>query len=112
MPEKDSFGDKLREKERGEEDQHFAKRDRELLQKMRAATQPADEMRAREIAQGRCPNCGMRLEKGRVDDVELEKCISCSGVWIGRDEIAKLAQHDGESFLARLFRQILVHNPH
>jgi ribosomal protein L37AE/L43A len=112
MPEKDSFGDKLREKERGEEDQHFAKRDRELLQRMRARTEPVDEISARETAQGRCPKCGKRLETGRVDDVVLEECASCNGVWLGRDEIAKLARRESESFLGRLFRRILVHNPH
>jgi DNA repair exonuclease SbcCD ATPase subunit len=112
MPEKDSFGDKLRDKERGEEEQHFAKRDRELLQKLRAASRPTDEMRAQEIPQGRCPKCGKPLEKGRVDDIVLEKCASCGGLWLGGDEIAKLSQHDSESFLGRLFRRILVHNPH
>ncbi len=111
MPEKDSFGDKLRDKERGEEDQHFAKRDRELLDKMRTVTQPADESRAQQIAQGQCPKCGKQLERGRIDDIVLEKCASCNGVWLGRDEIAKLSQHDSESFLGRLFRRILVHDP-
>ena len=112
MPEKDTFGDKLRDKEHGEEEQHFAKRDRELLQKMRGATQPADQMRAQETEQRRCPNCGKQLERGSVDDIVLEKCACSSGVWFGRDEIAKLSQHDSESFLGRLFRRILVRNPH
>jgi uncharacterized protein len=112
MPEKDSFGDKLRDKERGEEEQHFAKRDRELLQKLRVGSEPVGETRAREIAQGRCPKCGERLEKRGVDDVVLEECASCSGVWLGRDEIAKLSQRDGESVLGRLFRRILARSPH
>jgi Transcription factor zinc-finger len=112
MPEKDSFGDKLRDKERGEEEQHFAKRDRELLLKMRTGTQPANESRAQEITQGQCPKCGKRLESSRVDDVVVEKCASCSGIWLGRDEIEKLSRHDSEGFIGRLFRRILVHNPH
>ena len=111
MPEKDSFGDKLRDKEHGEEDQYFAGRDRDLLQKMRARSESADETRAREIGQGRCPKCGEPLEKGRVDDVVLEECASCSGVWLGREEIAKLSQRESDSFVGRLFRRILARSP-
>lgn len=32
---KDRFGDKLRDAEKGREDEYFARRDRELLEKMR-----------------------------------------------------------------------------
>jgi DNA repair exonuclease SbcCD ATPase subunit len=112
MPEKDSFGDKLRDKERGEEEQHFAKRDRELLEKLRGRTDPAAEMRAPEVAQGCCPKCGNRLEMRRVDDVVLEECASCRGIWLCRDEIAKLSRREVESFFGRFFRQILGPNPH
>jgi ribosomal protein L37AE/L43A len=112
MPEKDSFGDKLRDKERGEEEQHFAKRDRELLDKMRARTEAADEMTAREQARGRCPKCGNQLESRRVDDIVLEECASCRGIWLGRDEIAKVSRRESESFLGRLFRQTLVNKTH
>ena len=112
MPEKDSFGDKLRDKERGEEDQHFAKRDRELLDKMRARTEPADEITARETARGHCPKCGNPLESRSVDDIVLEECASCRGIWLGRDEIAKVSRRESESFLGRLFRQTLVNKTH
>ena len=109
MHEKDPFGDKLREKERADEDQYFAKRDRELLEKRRAPKEPADEMTAREIARGRCPKCGKPLDSRRVDDIVLEECTSCRGIWLGRDEIANLSRRESESFLGRFFRRTLVH---
>jgi hypothetical protein len=48
--EKDRFGDKLQEAERGREEDYFARRDRELIRKMRAR-EP-----------GSCPTCGALLE--------------------------------------------------
>ena len=36
--EKDRYGDKLRDVERGREDSYFAERDRELLEKIRGKT--------------------------------------------------------------------------
>lgn len=40
---KDRFGDKLRDAEKGREDEYFARRDRELLEKIRKE-QTADEV--------------------------------------------------------------------
>jgi hypothetical protein len=108
MHEKDPFGDKLRDKERADEDQYFAKRNRQLLEKMRAQTEPADETTARETARGRCPKCGKRLDSRRFDNIVLEECPSCRGIWLARDEIANLSRRESESFLGRFFRQTLV----
>ncbi len=39
---KDRLGDKLRDLEKAREDDYFARRDRELLEKMRSEDEPAD----------------------------------------------------------------------
>ena len=46
--EKDRFGDKLKDVERGREDSYFAQRDRELLEKMRSGAD--QEATVRELA--------------------------------------------------------------
>jgi len=51
--EKNRLGDKLRDLEKGREDQYFQRRDRELIEKLRV-----DKASARETA---CPNCGATL---------------------------------------------------
>lgn len=50
--ERDRYGDKIKEAERGREEDYFARRDRELLEKMRKSS-PAE----------RCPRCGASLER-------------------------------------------------
>lgn len=109
MHEKDPFGDKLREKERAEEDLYFAKRDRELLQKMRGQDDAGREATAREIARGRCPKCGSPLASRVVDDIAIQECASCRGIWLNQDELATLSQRESESWLGRFFRHSLVH---
>jgi len=108
MHEKDPFGDKLREKERAEEDLYFAKRDRELLEKLRGKDDSTREAAAREIAQGRCPKCGSRWSQRVVDDIATEECTSCHGIWLDRNELASLSRRESESWLGRLFRQSLI----
>ena len=63
--ERDRYGEKLKEAERGREDDYFARRDRELIQKMRA----------REAAE-RCPKCGTTMQT-KPDGSSL--CPQCAG---------------------------------
>jgi hypothetical protein len=108
MHEKDPFGDKLREKERAEEDLYFAKRDRELLEKLRGQDESTREAAVREIARGRCPKCGSLLSQRVVDDIAVEECASCRGIWLNANELASVSRRESESWLGRLFRQSLV----
>jgi hypothetical protein len=108
MQEKDSFGDKLREKERAEEDLYFAKRDREMLEKMRGQDDAGREATARQIAQGRCPKCGEHLARRSIEAVTVDECASCHGIWLDKGELERLSRREGESWLGRLFRHSLV----
>jgi rubrerythrin len=66
IEDKDRFGDKLRDAERAREEEYFAKRDRELIEKLR---------REREFV-GLCPKCGAKLaENGH--DAEPARCPVC-----------------------------------
>jgi len=107
MHEKDPFGDKLRDKERADEDRFFAERDRALLDKMRGQDEASREATAREVARGRCPKCGSRLSESSHDDVTVQECSSCGGIWLDKRELAHLSQQEAESWLGRFFRQSL-----
>jgi len=107
MHEKDPFGDKLREKERADEDRYFGERDRALLDKMRGQDAASQEATARELARGRCPKCGSRLSQSSHDNVTLDECGSCGGIWLDKGELASLSRREAESWLGRFFRQSL-----
>lgn len=108
MNEKDPFGDKLRERERAEEDLYFAKRDRELVEKMRGQDDAGREAATRELARGRCPRCGQRLGHRVIEDVEIDECASCHGIWLDKGELEALSRREGEGWLGRLFRHSLT----
>lgn len=108
MHEKDPFGDKLKEKERAEEDLYFAKRDREMLDKMRGQDEAGREITARELARDRCPRCGERLARRSIERVEIDECGACHGIWLDKGELEGLSRRESESWLGRLFRNSLV----
>jgi len=108
MHEKDPFGDKLREKERAEEDLFFAKRDREALEKLRGGDQAAREAATRELARGRCPRDGVLLDHRSIDGVDVDECRTCHGIWLDKGELESLSRRESEGWLGKLFRHSVV----
>lgn len=112
MSERDPLGEKIRMKERAEEDQYFAARDRELMAKLRQQQETEREETFRELARARCPECGERLQPHPIHGGVIRECPTCYGVWLSRTQIEMVAQQRGkgwtEEFLAE-FVYFLIH---
>ena len=105
MDEKDRLGNKLQEKERAEENRYFAQRDRELLEKLKQEKATSEETTLRQQALMRCPKCGEKLVSVQHNDVAVEECPACQGMWLDRGELETLAQREQEGWLGRFFRR-------
>lgn len=99
--EKDRFGEKLRDLEKGREDQFFAERDRELLRKLKAQAGAQEEQAVRELARMRCPKCGDRLTVRHKLDVEIDECPQGHGMWLDTGELDKLSERESSGWLSR-----------
>jgi hypothetical protein len=106
--EKDPFGDKLRDKERAEEDVFFAKRDRAAIEKMQAGKQGIEEAALRDAARDRCPRDGQPLVRRSIEGVHVESCVVCHGIWLAKGELESLSRRESESWLGRFVRHHLV----
>ncbi len=99
--EKDRLGDKLRDKERGEEDRYFAQLDREKIEALRRKRQ------ALERPLGDCPRCGSQLVGRNHLGVTVDVCDSCHGVWLDNGELQALVERSSESWMSRWLRAVL-----
>jgi len=101
MADKDRLSDKLRDKEKAEEDRYFAQRDREALEKMRQAQgrtqQPQGLMQ--------CPKCGTKLATIQHHNVTVEECPSCKGLWLDHGELETLSRRENEGWIGRFIRR-------
>jgi len=95
--EKDRFGDKLRDAEKGREDKYFADLDRALTEKMRAQT--AGEQVA---AHMRCPKCGERLTVRNYSGITVDECPACRGIFLDHGELQELAKRESGGWLSRI----------
>jgi hypothetical protein len=104
MEEKDRFGNKLRDAERGSEDQYFAERDRELVERLRQAKEGEPAAPPKQAAQVHCPKCGAQLVSHTFHDVSVEECPSCHGMWLDAGELEELARWENAGWVARWLR--------
>jgi hypothetical protein len=98
---KDRFGDKLRDKEKAEEDRFFAQKDAERLAKMRAGKEK-DAFEA-----GRCPRDGAALSEQKLEGVAIDICPTCKGIWLDAGELEAIEARVSESWFSKWVRSVL-----
>jgi hypothetical protein len=112
MEEKDRLGNKLRDAERAREDQYFAERDRQLIDRLRqsktgekeAPLQGRKDTAPMEAAPMLCPKCGTPLNSHTLHDVSVDECPSCHGMWLDAGELEALARWENAGWIARWLR--------
>ncbi|MCP4899093.1 MAG: hypothetical protein GY906_19160 [bacterium] len=76
------------------EEEYFVQQELMRLKKLRdaAALETASEEReeAKKRHYMRCPKCGGHLEAIHYRDVEVDSCLSCSGMYLDAGEIEKI----------------------
>ena len=101
--ERDRLGDKLRDKQKGQEDDYFSRKDRELLEKMRQQRRQAVPNQSAM----QCPRCATTLVERVQHDVTVDECSSCGGIWLDKGELEHIAGHEREGYFGRLLRERL-----
>ena len=103
--------DSLREKGRAEENVFFAKRDRELIEKLKQQKEEEHEQTVKELALARCPRDGERLVQRELHGVTVDDCPNCQGIWLDKGELEALSERQGAegvgSFLSQLTRALI-----
>ena len=114
MDAKNHLTEFLELKERAEEDQYFAARDRELIAKLKQAHEGEHESTLCELARFRCPQCGKRLRSRSFHGVTIDVCPACQGAWLGKEKLATVMQGKGRRWVKRFLAGLsqLVEHPY
>lgn len=92
------------------EGEYFAKVDAEKRKKLRTQQDTKRKEEAKEKAKNthwmKCPKCGSDLEEIVKQDVAIDQCTECDGIWLDKGELELLCD-TGErgSILGRIFRK-------
>lgn len=89
-------------KERGTalENEYFHRKEQELIAKMKAKLA---EENARDLAI-KCPKCDGKLIETDFEDIKIDICDKCSGVWLDPGELTHIVDKDEETgWFGKLF---------
>ncbi|MPZ75211.1 MAG: hypothetical protein GEU77_01670 [Deltaproteobacteria bacterium] len=98
------MANKWDERKKAQEDEYFVKKERELLEKLKAK-QEGEAKAAEQVAgQMKCPKCGQPLEARSFQKIEIDQCTGCYGIWLDAGEMEQVAGKENDSWLGRFWQ--------
>jgi acetyl-CoA carboxylase beta subunit len=90
----------LEDRGRALENEYFRRREQELIEKMKAKLSSGNAQ-----ASGlKCPKCDASLVEADYENIKIDVCENCSGVWLDAGELAQIVDKDeGKSWVGRIF---------
>jgi len=83
------------------ENEYFHRKEQELIEKMRAKLS-AENVQA---SQRNCPKCDGKLVETEYENVKIDVCNGCTGVWLDAGELAQIVDKDeNNGWFERMFK--------
>jgi uncharacterized protein len=90
------------DRRKGLEEEYFHRKNQEAVEKLRAKMKVADEAKAAGTSSMQCPRCDGNLNEMKVEEVTIDTCDKCGGVWLDSGELEQLTKKAG-SWFSRLW---------
>ena len=86
------------ERRRGLEEEYFRRRDKESLERLREAIREQARESGDQPVTMACPRCTGKLHAEKYDEVGIDRCDTCGGVWLDAGELEQInAEESGSS---------------
>ena len=92
----------LDDRRKGLEEEYFHRKNQEAIAKLREKMRIAAQAKEAGASSMKCPRCHGTLKEIHIEDVPIDTCDTCAGVWLDSGEMEKLTQTD----IARWFRSL------
>lgn len=89
------------ERRRGLEEEYFRRKDQEAIEKLRAQMQASAEAKAAGTSSMVCPRCDGSLKESKFEEVMIDTCEKCGGVWLDSGELEQLTKKDKGGWFSR-----------
>ena len=86
------------DRRKGLEDEYFHRKNQEAIEKLRAKMKVAAEAKAAGTSSMQCPRCDGSLNETKVEEVTVDTCDKCGGVWLDSGELEQLTKKAGSWF--------------
>ena len=90
----------LEDRGRALENDYFRRQEQELIEKMKSKLS-AENAQAGDL---NCPKCDGKLVETDFENIKIDVCNNCTGVWLDAGELAQVVHKDkNEGWLGRVF---------
>jgi Uncharacterized protein conserved in bacteria len=76
--------------------------DPRISERLREQIKVAAEAKSTGESSMRCPRCNAALAVTKFEDVSVDRCDNCGGLWLDAGELAQLIQKDSDGWFRRL----------
>ena len=95
----------LDDRRRGLEEDYFRRKDQEAIEKLREKMKVAEDAKAAGMSSMKCPRCDGSLQESKFEEVLIDTCDSCGGVWLDSGELQQLTQKEKGGWFTRLWQE-------
>jgi uncharacterized protein len=96
------MSDAFDDRRRGLEEEYFHRKNQEAIEKLREKMKIAEQAKAEGRSSMRCPRCDGSLIESAVDEVSIDTCEKCGGVWLDSGELEQLTKKETGGWFNRL----------
>ena len=97
------MGDEVEDRGKSLEEEYFHRKNLEAIEKLRAKIKIAAEAKAAGTSSMKCPRCDGSLRENEVDEVMVDTCEKCGGIWLDSGELEQLTRRDDGRWFSRLW---------
>ncbi|HXG91524.1 MAG TPA: zf-TFIIB domain-containing protein [Blastocatellia bacterium] len=89
------------------EEEYFRRQEQEAIARMRAKREAERLQREAEGKVLACPKCDGSLVEINYENIMIDRCDKCNGVWLDAGELEQLSKREESSgFLSRMWQSI------
>ena len=99
------MSDAFDDRRKGLEEEYFHRKNKEAIERMREKMKVAEEAKAAGASSMVCPRCGGALKENKFQEISIDTCEKCGGVWLDAGELEQLTQREKGGWLSGLFHR-------
>ena len=87
------------------DEEYFERKNKEAIEKLRAKMKVAEDAKAAGLSSMLCPRCAGSLKESKFEEVMIDTCEKCGGIWLDSGELEQLLKRDSntDSWFSRLW---------
>ena len=94
------------ERKKALENEYFVKKEKELIDKLKAKQEKEKEAEGSKAYYMRCPKCGAALKERSFTKILVDQCTACNGLWLDAGELEQVAEKEEGGWLGKLWQKM------